>query len=385
MTDPIWNPEAELVLLRRAGEVTAITVLAPVRGRPLRTTTFSREREPAIFDLLHAAATGAADVELDADRMEPLVDAGLLVPEDRVSRPVLFRSSLRDPPRDLVPRAARREVPAGVQVNPGLRFRESEVSPLSDGRAWAWVSHPDAAVPTPLSLDEADGAALRALTSGAAAPGELDPALREALVRADVLLDPEDAERRRATWAAECAEAANRMERQRYAVVRGILAPAAIAALRGYYRTLVAEGRVGLDDRQVLLRYAQHNEPLARHFHRELAGFASEIAGERVVPSYVFFASYLPGAVLKPHTDRAACEVSISLQIDYLPDPEGASPWPLYLDVGGRPVAVSLGLGDGLVYRGRELCHWRDALPAGHSSTSLFLHYVPADFTGALD
>jgi hypothetical protein len=38
-----------------------------------------------------------------------------------------------------------------------------------------------------------------------------------------------------------------------------------------------------------------------------------------------------------------------------------------------------------LLYRGRELPHFRDVLPAGHSSTSIFFHYVREGFAGTLD
>jgi hypothetical protein len=37
-----------------------------------------------------------------------------------------------------------------------------------------------------------------------------------------------------------------------------------------------------------------------------------------------------------------------------------------------------------LVYRGRRLPHWREALPDGCSSSSMFFHYVLQDFEGSL-
>jgi hypothetical protein len=48
-------------------------------------------------------------------------------------------------------------------------------------------------------------------------------------------------------------------------------------------------------------------------------------------------------------------------------------------------VTVFQALGDGLLYRGGELPHFRDVLPEGQTSTSLFFHYVPGDFTGSLN
>jgi hypothetical protein len=35
-----------------------------------------------------------------------------------------------------------------------------------------------------------------------------------------------------------------------------------------------------------------------------------------------------------------------------------------------------------VLYRGRQLVHYRDRLPDGHQSSSLFLHYLREDFVG---
>src|SRR5205085_12676542 len=125
-------------------------------------------------------------------------------------------------------------------------------------------------------------------------------------------------------------------------------------------------------------------------------------------PSYVYAASYKEGAVLDPHVDREQCEYSISLQVDYYPEPlDGISPWPLFLEPFVPPKdasasdrrfeqsefksddelkrAVHLANGDGLLYKGRELVHYRNALPDGNRSTSLFFHYVSESFSGTLN
>jgi hypothetical protein len=161
-----------------------------------------------------------------------------------------------------------------------------------------------------------------------------------------------------------------------------------VAALRCYYRALIAQGYLRLGDAQDPHRYVAHNEPLARFFHRRLAARVSAIAGEPVVPSYVFFASYRQGGGVAPHRDRAQCAFTVSVLVDYTPELSGPSPWPLWLDAdpgpGSLSVAVTLGLGDGLLFRGTELSHWRDPLPESHASTSLLFHYVPAGFAGPL-
>jgi hypothetical protein len=123
---------------------------------------------------------------------------------------------------------------------------------------------------------------------------------------------------------------------------------------------------------------------VTRFFHLQLTEAVSQLVGEAVKPSYVYFASYQGGAELKRHTDREQCEFSLTFCLDYAPEPAGATPWPLHLDTPRSRVTVQQALGDALLYRGRELPHYRDRLPDGHTSTSIFFHYVCADFRGSL-
>ena len=96
-------------------------------------------------------------------------------------------------------------------------------------------------------------------------------------------------------------------------------------------------------------------------------------------------ASYLDGAELKKHTDRAQCEFSVTLALDFSPEPSRETPWPIHLDTARGKVTVYQGLGDGLAYRGTRVPHYRDKLSEGCTSTSIFFHYVGQDFSGSLD
>jgi hypothetical protein len=170
-----------------------------------------------------------------------------------------------------------------------------------------------------------------------------------------------------------------------YAPVSGLIHPFHIAALRRYYRYLIRKGEISLGDGQSPRRYVAYNDPVARFFHRQIATTLSSVAGETVKPSYVYMASYLSGAELKKHTDREQCEFSVTLCLDFSPEPAMATPWPIKLDTSTGTVTVYQALGDGLAYRGTRLPHYRDVLPSGQTSTSIFFHYVAADFTGSLD
>jgi len=128
-----------------------------------------------------------------------------------------------------------------------------------------------------------------------------------------------------------------------------------------------------------------HNDSVARFFHQHIAKTVSAVVGEPVKPSYVYSACYLGGAELKKHTDREQCEFSVTLSLDFSPEPENETPWPIRVDSPRGPVAVYQALGDGLVYRGTRVPHYRDLLAEGRTSTSIFFHYVPEGYAGSLD
>lgn len=62
-----------------------------------------------------------------------------------------------------------------------------------------------------------------------------------------------------------------------------------------------------------------------------MARTVSDLIRRVVVPSYSYLALYRGGATLDPHTDRDACEYTISLCIDATPDPQTHGAWPLNL------------------------------------------------------
>jgi hypothetical protein len=168
-------------------------------------------------------------------------------------------------------------------------------------------------------------------------------------------------------------------------VVAGLIHPFHLGALRRYYRYLIRSGRVQLGDGQSPRRFVVHNESVTRFFHWQLSTAVSAIVGEPVKPSYCYLASYQSGAMLPRHTDRPQCEFSVTMLVDCSPEPAVESPWPIHLQTSSGETTVYQAIGDGLVYRGRTLPHYRTAQPDGSTSTSVFFHYVPESFAGPLD
>ena len=273
-------------------------------------------------------------------------------------------------------------------VNPAFHFQttpaevvrgEVPLDAFLEGYPIAWVKD-TTDVWLPYWSRGAWNEVLQRLRPGEAAPNDLDPRVRDVLIAAKILVGRDD------KTGKACDEARAHYAGEGYVVLRDVFDPLYVAAVRRYYRALVERGGLPLGDDQVADRYVVHSEVLASFFHPQLATLVARIAGEAVRPSYVYFASYKPGAALPKHVDREQCEFSISFLADYDPDCEGPCGWPLFLEDPRRKkkAAIDLGIGDALFYRGRSLAHSRDALPEGHRSTSLFFHYVRPDFAGEL-
>jgi hypothetical protein len=249
----------------------------------------------------------------------------------------------------------------------------------------AWVRDPGTDFPQPFWLGTNWERILCQIQSGDVAPATLPRELRSVLTMAGILTSAGRAKRRMAEWNAMAERGTATFRERSHALLKNLIHPFHIAALRRYYRYAIRTGAIRLGDDQSPRRYVAHNSPVARYFHHQIASTVSAIVGEPVKPSYVYLASYLSGAELKKHTDREQCEFSVTLCLDFSPEPELATPWPIRLDVPDGSVKVYQALGDGLVYRGTAVPHSRDMLGEGRTSTSIFFHYVPKDFSGTLD
>lgn len=86
--------------------------------------------------------------------------------------------------------------------------------------------------------------------------------------------------------------------------------------------------------------------------------------------TYWFSTEYHNGDYMLAHTDREACEISVSLNLYQ------DKPWALWVrSLGGNPTSHFTNPGDGLLYSGIQCSHWRDKYD-GEKYIQLFLHYV---------
>jgi hypothetical protein len=316
--------------------------------------------------------------------------------------PDRFYCLLDELPIHLVPRAAwanGQNATSGrnLFLNPQCKLHASGELPeelqsqrhLLSGFDWegtiAWVREAETGSVNPFWLGPRFESHVRQLRSGEPVPLSVPESVRSILEGAGIVVCSDLAAQRDKQREGMIQKAAELFRQKGYAPLHGLIHPFHIAALRRYYRYRIRTGAIKLGDGQSPRRYVSYNDPVAKFFHRQIATTMSAVAGEPVKPSYVYLASYLSGAELKKHVDREQCEFSITLCLDFSPEPDLATPWPICLQTPSSTVTVYQALGDGLAYRGTRLPHYRSKLREGQTSTSIFFHYVGADFGGSLD
>ena len=184
-----------------------------------------------------------------------------------------------------------------------------------------------------------------------------------------------DDARERAAWRRQVLDWRRELRTSGYAVLRGLFPPIFVAAVRDYYRRLEREGYLMGGNERRRGRPLIHDEPLLAFLGSQLATVIYEVTREQAPSTFSFLRVYDPGAVLERHRDRRVCRWNIDLVAGGDPPPKRRTAWPLWIDGRRGRHAVRLGLGDGLLYRGTELRHWRSAQPAGQSTVLACFHY----------
>jgi len=333
--------------------------------------------------------------------MENLMGGGARRSYAATFPPDRFHCLLDELPLHLVPRSvtktARSESDEPLFLNPACQFTLAGQIPdtcsglpiLLDAFALqgriAWVTDSGNGMTMPYWLSPRLDAELDGLRAGRRVAASIPEAWRTLLLQAEILVTERNREARGSRWERQRADGVALFRARGYAPLRELIHPFQVAALRRYYRYLIRTGAIQLGDGQSPRRYVAHNEPVAGYFHHQLTRAVSSIVGEAVKPSYVYLASYVSGAELPKHTDREQCEFSVTFCLDFSPEPVLETPWPIRLDTPQGDVTVYQALGDGLAYRGTRVPHYRDVLGADQSSTSIFFHYVAADYNGSLD
>lgn len=162
-----------------------------------------------------------------------------------------------------------------------------------------------------------------------------------------------------------------RFTEDKYCVIPGALDPEFASIITQY--TLLKEQFEYEPDRFVAESHAAYAdtlmETLLLYFHE----IVEKNTGLSLIPTYSYYRIYRDGDELTPHTDRPACEISVTLCLGFT---EGLE-YPIIMD--GKSYLQNPG--DAIIYRGIDLTHARPKLscPEGDFQSQVFLHYVDAN------
>lgn len=162
-----------------------------------------------------------------------------------------------------------------------------------------------------------------------------------------------------------------------HAKIRGLLSCEMRGLVRHYMDLSLRSGRMVVSDNDVIAgQFEQYAAMLSESLLSLLQPRVESIVGEVLIPTYSFWRIYERGAVLREHVDRAACEIGVSVTV--ASEPQEVQ-WPLWVrGMDSHIRSISLRSGDGVIYRGAQIPHWRYAFD-GTLQYQMFFHYVRRD------
>jgi len=166
--------------------------------------------------------------------------------------------------------------------------------------------------------------------------------------------------------------AAKQFREKRYLFLKEMLPPPLLEYLKVYYAILLADDYFSHDS-QCPSSLSLSGDPALDAVLEWIRPELGRLVGFSLAPTYSYTRRYAKGEVLTRHRDRAACEISVTASIQI---PKRAGPSVIHLKPpDGEETKVEMREGDGCVYAGTEVEHWRERFRvAGY--IQLFLHFI---------
>jgi len=165
-------------------------------------------------------------------------------------------------------------------------------------------------------------------------------------------------------------------EEKGFEVRKGFIPSFFAQYLRNYFDLLNRNDQIpNKGDAQVAKSVCIYGDPAFDTLMLMCLPIVEEVVGKKLLPTYTYARIYFNGADLLPHTDRDACEHSVSLSLGGI----SSALWPLWFKNGdAEPEYAAMYEGDAVIYQGNKVNHWRDAFE-GENQFQLFIHYVEAE------
>ncbi|NCG35756.1 MAG: hypothetical protein GWO78_07210 [Dehalococcoidales bacterium] len=163
----------------------------------------------------------------------------------------------------------------------------------------------------------------------------------------------------------------NNFKKNNFVVINNFIDETIINSHYMYMLDLYKNNKLQVDRNQVKGSLCNRNDIVFDTLLSKMRPLISEVVDKELWPTYAFCRLYREGQELKKHKDRQSCEYSVTLTLGCSSD----KLWPIYL---GNKNKISLNIGEALIYKGRQIEHWRKKLKGNHY-IQLFLHYVDSD------
>jgi len=111
---------------------------------------------------------------------------------------------------------------------------------------------------------------------------------------------------------------------------------------------------------------AWYSDPLMTSFLDTKLPLVEKQSNLKLFQTYAYWRYYVFGATLKKHTDRPACEISVTACVKKYDN------WPIIVE----GTSFELDEGDAILYAGCDQKHWRPGIYKGEGMAQVFLHYV---------
>ena len=111
---------------------------------------------------------------------------------------------------------------------------------------------------------------------------------------------------------------------------------------------------------------AWYSDPLMTSLLNVKLTKVEEESNLKLLPTYAYWRYYVFGAHLKKHTDRPACEISVTACIKKYDN------WPIVV----KGTSFELEEGDAVLYAGCDQEHGRPGVYKGEGMAQVFFHYV---------
>jgi hypothetical protein len=162
------------------------------------------------------------------------------------------------------------------------------------------------------------------------------------------------------------------LEDRGYLCIRGLLDQSVTELLFQYMLLKHQAGAMDAPDELVQTAPRVYGDPLTETLLLMGQSNVEQIVGAPVWPSYSYARIHGNGASMPIHQDREASEIGVTIYAG------GDVLWPLWFRTSAGDVAITLSPGDGIVYYGQKIPHWREPF-AGSLSVQCMLFYVRQD------